>query len=69
MTPNLFSAAHFNARWKRASGDRRPYRVIFAEALRLGWAKAKTRARPFPTYIPRPHTYMRSPRYISAVGE
>jgi hypothetical protein len=37
----IFAKAHWNANWKRLSGDRRIYRDIFAEMLRLAWAQAK----------------------------
>ena len=37
----LFQKAHWNANWKRISGDKRAYRVIFAEMLRLAWSQAK----------------------------
>ena len=37
----LFRKAHWNASWKHAGGDKRDYRVIFAEMLRLAWLQAK----------------------------
>ena len=37
----LFAKAHWNASWKRNGGDRRAYRIIFAEMLRLAWSQAK----------------------------
>jgi hypothetical protein len=37
----IFSKAHWNANWKRLSGDKRPYAAIFAEQLRLSWAQAR----------------------------
>lgn len=37
----LFRKAHWNANWKRAGGDKRQYRFIFTEMLRLAWMQAK----------------------------
>ena len=37
----LMSKAHFNASWKQAGGDKRPYREIFAEMLRHAWRDLK----------------------------
>lgn len=37
----LFQKAHWNANWKKLSNDKRPYREIFAEQLRLAWSQAK----------------------------
>jgi hypothetical protein len=37
----LMSKAHWNTRWKRLSGDKRAYAVIFAEQLRLSWVQAR----------------------------
>ena len=37
----LFRKAHWNASWKRAGGDKRSYRVIFAEMRRLALLQAK----------------------------
>lgn len=34
---DIFRRAHFNARWKKAGADRRPYRVVFTEALKSAW--------------------------------
>jgi hypothetical protein len=37
----LMSKAHFNASWKQAGGDKRPYREIFSEMLRHAWSDLK----------------------------
>jgi hypothetical protein len=65
----VLSAAHFYTRCKKANGDRRPYREILAEMMRLGWARAREAvSRVMQPAAPRRSYYMSSPRYISAVG-
>jgi hypothetical protein len=37
----IMAGAHWNTRWKKTSGDKRSYAVIFAEQLTLSWARLK----------------------------
>jgi hypothetical protein len=72
----IFKKAHFNASWKRAGGDKRQYRVIFADCLRLAYSDARRQAEwraqaaVLPAYVPPAPRgyYMSRPRYVIAVG-
>jgi hypothetical protein len=49
----LMKKAHWNANWKRISGDKRAYREIFGEMLRLAWSQAKQAEEAKANYIVR----------------
>jgi hypothetical protein len=53
MLKGLMSRAHFNSAWKKNSGDKRAYREIFADMLRLEWSRAKTAEEAKRSYIVR----------------
>ncbi len=38
----MLKAAHFATNWKRLSGDKRAYRVILSEQMKLEWSRWKT---------------------------
>jgi hypothetical protein len=37
----IMASSHWNTRWKKSSGDKRSYAAIFAEQLKLSWARHK----------------------------